>query len=176
MKSVGYIFRLLRCAFLGLSLVLAFAGNAAAVQVHGPPEGLYVHQMAHTAFAAAMVFLFYMLYRHPLGTCEGWKYLKLSIFFFLLWNIDTLLVHALGSMLPSDAVQGTSLWDQRLVGPLDWKKVLFYITRNDHFLCVPAMAFMVLFLRTFYLEQLNACKERKDSQDGSSDKKVREIY
>jgi hypothetical protein len=174
MKST---FRLLRYLLWSASIVLALSGNAVAVQVHGPPEGLYVHQMAHMAFAAAMVFLFYMLYKHPLGTCEGWKYLKLSIFFFLLWNIDTLLVHALGTMLPNDAVQGTSFWNQRIVGPLDWKRVLFYITRNDHFLCVPAMAFMVLFLRTFYMEQLNACKEKGNKEDASSeDAEVREIY
>jgi hypothetical protein len=141
-------------------LVLLSVQDAHAVQVHGPPEGLYVHQMAHIAFALSMIFLLYMLNRRPLGDCAGWKYLKFSIFLFLLWNIDTLVVHYLGIRLPGNAIQGGSLFSHTLTGPDAWQLILFYILRNDHFLCVPAMAFMLMFLRTFYMEHLNAQCER----------------
>lgn len=136
--------------------------DAQAIQVHGHPEGLYVHQMAHITFALSMIFLLYMLNKRPLGNCPGWRYLKFSVFFFLLWNVDTLIAHALGVELPAEAIKGTTLLEKTLVGPFDWKRTLFYITKNDHFLCVPAMIFMVMFLRTFYHENLNAMKEETE--------------
>lgn len=141
------------------SLELLVTPSAWAVQVHGPPEGLYVHQMAHVGFALSMVFLLYMLHVRPLGDCAGWKYLKISVFFFLLWNIDSMMAHALGTWLSGDAIQGSSMLNHMLVGPEDWRLVLFYITKNDHFLCVPAMIFMFMFLRIFYVEHLNNIHE-----------------
>ncbi len=147
--------------WLALSLVLLTACPAQAVQVHGPPEGLYVHQMAHVLFAIAMIFLIYTLHMHPVGHCQGWKYLKISLFFFLLWNINALVVHSLGIKLPEGAITGKNLMDQALSGPLTWQRWLFYITRNDHLLCVPAMWFMMLFLKNSYHEAVNEKKERE---------------
>ena len=163
MKKVRNFFSVIAISLLPFSYELLITSEAWAVQVHGPPEGLYVHQMAHASFALSMVFLLYMLHVRPLGDCAGWKYLKISVFFFLLWNIDTLIAHTLGTWLSGDAIQGSSMLDQMLVGKKDWRLVLFYITKNDHFLCVPAMAFMFLFLRTFYTEHLNSIKESESN-------------
>ena len=145
-----------------ICLILATtAGTALAVQIHGPPEGIYVHQMAHDLFAAAMIFLIYTLHKHPLVRCPGWKYLKISLFFFLLWNINALIVHSLSLHLPENAITGTNLLNQRLNGPLTWERWLYYITRNDHLLCVPAMWFMMQFLKTFYHEAVNDKREEE---------------
>lgn len=139
-----------------LLLALLFNPSVAhAVQVHGAPEGIYVHMMAHILFAAAMFFLIYTLQRHPLVRCPGSPYLKLSLFFFLLWNINAMVVHILGLNLPENAITGASLFTQRLEGPLTWQRWLYYITRNDHLLCVPAMWCMMLFLRTIEKEARN---------------------
>ncbi len=156
--------RLLQPAWLAMTvigLIMMTAGTAQAVQVHGPPEGIYVHQMAHVLFALSMIFLIYTLHVRPLGQCQGWKYLKLSLFFFLLWNINALTVHSLGIHLPEGAITGTNLFNQRLEGPLTWQRWLFYITRNDHLLCVPAMWFMMLFLKNSYHEAVNERKEKE---------------
>ncbi len=154
-----YCVSIFRIAGIICLILCATSGNALAVQIHGPPEGIYVHQMAHDLFAAAMIFLIYTLHRHPLVRCPGWKYLKISLFFFLLWNINALTVHSLSLHLPEHAITGTNLLNQRLQGPLTWERWLYYITRNDHLLCVPAMWFMMRFLKTFYHEAVNDSRD-----------------
>ena len=39
---------------LALAVVLCLPGEALALQVHGEPEGLYVHQMAHLHYFLAL--------------------------------------------------------------------------------------------------------------------------
>jgi len=137
------------CSVVGAVLLL-LPPSARAVQIHGAPEGLIVHEMAHFFFGAALVFLLFILYRRPIGTGPGWRYFKFSLLFFLVWNIDTVMVHWLSLRLPEDAILGGSrLWHHRLSGPLDWERWLYYLGRFDHLLCVPAMLFLVLSLRAF---------------------------
>jgi hypothetical protein len=48
---------------------------ALAIQTHGHPEGLYVHQMAPVLFAGAAIFLIYRLQREGLWQVRGFRLL-----------------------------------------------------------------------------------------------------
>lgn len=140
---------LLACACL-----LCWSPPAWAVQVHGDPEGYLVHQMGHLFFIAALVFLLYVLVKRPPGLGKPWRQLKISLTLFLLWNIDTVIVHWLASRLPDDALlfAGGSLLDDRLLLPLAGRWLFYYLGSFDHLLCVPASWFLILSLRGFCLE------------------------
>ena len=43
---------------MALAVVLCLPGEARALQVHGGPEGLYVHQMAHLHYFLALGYFF----------------------------------------------------------------------------------------------------------------------
>ena len=137
-----------------VAIYLLFAKPAFAVQVHGPPEGLYVHIIAHIFFSSAIIFLLVLFKRYPPGKGVPWRYLRFSLFMFLLWNIDTLVVHFLSIGIPEAALHmPEDIFQHSLLPPFTVKEILFYILRNDHLLCVPAMLFLVLSLRSFLREQ-----------------------
>ena len=133
--------------------VLVMPETAGAVQVHGTPEGLYVHQMAHVFFAAALIFLLLLLHFRPIGHGTALRYLKYSLLFFLLWNIDTFTVHWLTTLISDSAIVNEGkLWQHQLTRPLTVKSLLYYFGRLDHLLCLPAMWFLVQSLRNFCIE------------------------
>ncbi|MDH4321494.1 MAG: hypothetical protein OEV73_08365 [Desulfobulbaceae bacterium] len=135
--------------WLATLFVLVGPQQALAVQVHGSPEGLYVHQLGHFFFATALLFLLIILHRQPIGTGKAWRYFKFSLFFFLVWNIDTLLVHWLALRLPDEYFTGGPLWQQRLAAPITGERLAYYLGRFDHLLCLPAMYFLYQSLRLF---------------------------
>ncbi len=144
LRSLSVVFCLITANFLALP------SAAWAVQIHGAPEGLYVHNMAHVFFSAALVFLLYLLHKNPLGYGPAWRYLKLSFLFFLIWNFDTFTVHLLSVRLPSDAILRTpEIWNHKLLPPITWERWLYYAGTFDHLLCVPAICFLVLSLKHF---------------------------
>jgi len=137
------------CLFL-IIFFLIHSKDAFAVQVHGPPEGFVVHIMGHIFFTAALIFLIYILHKYPIDKSKAWKYFKLSIFFWLVWNLDTFLEHIVSSRLPEHAIiKGEHLIYTKLVGPFDFERLLFYFGKFDHFLCVPAMFCLAISLKHF---------------------------
>ena len=154
MKGLVYLLRL-------LVLVLFFwagtLGLALAVQVHGAPEGFYTHILAHLFFTASIIFLLFFSRRYPVGSGKAWRYCRISLILFLLWNLDTMMVHFLDLRLPEHALfLPPDPFAHRLYGPLDFERWVYYLGRFDHLLCVPAMWFMVQSLRVFYKEQQNS--------------------
>ncbi len=145
------------------ALVLLGATPARAVQVHGPPEGYYVHQMAHLFFTAALVFMLSFLHARPVGKGKAWHYFKLSLFFFLCWNLWTFTAHLFAHHLPAEAfaTEG-SLWTHRFTAQLSLSSLLYYITRFDHLLCVPGIWFLLQSLKTFCLEITRAAGEEEE--------------
>lgn len=142
-------------AFLPVcACLLCWSSPAWAVQVHGDPEGYLVHQMGHLFFIAALVSLLYVLVKRPPGRGKPWRHLKISLVLFLLWNIDTTLVHWLASRLPEEAFLpgGDSLLDDRLALPLAGRWLFYYLGSFDHLLCVPASWFLIVSLRGFCAE------------------------
>lgn len=140
-----------RCISLCLFLLL-YPNIAFSLQVHGGNEGFYVHQMAHLLFMFAMVFLSYILFKHPLGHGKGWRYLKLSLLFFFLWNINALITHGLEADIPYESMVKEGPLPLAMCMPLSFKSYVYYIGKFDHILCVPAMLFLALALRSFCRE------------------------
>lgn len=119
-----------------------------AVQVHGGPEGFVVHQMAHLFLGSALLFLLYFLHKRPPGTGKPWQHLKIALLLFLLWDIDTTLVHWLADQLPDEAIiTGATLAGDRIRLPDSWLWLFYYAGSLDHLLCVPAVWFLLLSLR-----------------------------
>jgi hypothetical protein len=130
-------------------LIWLSVSPAWATQQHGAPEGLYVHQVAHLFFALAMGLLIYWLHKWRLAGSAGWRYIRYAAYFFIAWNIDAMLSHWL---------EEESVWIQaERIGRMqitittaegfDWLAILFYISKLDHLLCVPALLFLFLGLR-----------------------------
>jgi len=123
--------------------------NAWALQSHGTPEGLYVHQMAHVFFFLALVYLYWDMRRSSfLG--KGWVYLKVFCVFMLIWNIVAFVGHAVALYINADILPASGFLHSRIQGPITLHKVLFFMTKFDHFLAVPALFFLYIGMRSLY--------------------------
>ena len=143
-------------------LFLLIPGPSLAVQVHGPPEGYYVHQIGHLLFISSIIFFLTFLKLDPPSPRRPWMFLKISMFLFLLWNINALIAHYFSNMLPREALDTPlDIFSHRILPPITTEKYIYFITRNDHLLCVPAMFFLVLALRAF--------RQTLDSEDSAED-------
>ncbi len=137
---------------LPVLLVLGQTESAWALQSHGAPEGIYVHQMAHLLFMGALAYLYWHTRRSPVLVSKGWKYLQLFCILLFCWNVLAFIGHtAFEHLVATDFIQRES-WGEQLAPPLSVTKVLYFISKMDHFLYVPALIALVIGLRTFYLE------------------------
>lgn len=135
---------------LTLAAVLCLPGEALALQVHGEPEGLYVHQMAHIHYLLALGY-FYWDIRRTAFTGRGWRYLQLYCILMAAWNIVAFSGHAVGvSLDPQELLQHNGYLQTILKSPIDLHKFSYFITKLDHLLCVPALFFLFIGMRSFY--------------------------
>lgn len=136
------------------TIVLIFCGadNALALQTHAEPEGIYVHQMAHILFMTALIYLYWHTRRTQEATSRSWKYFQLFCLFLIGWNILAFTGHEILKHLQNSDFILQDTWHARLAPPITLTKVLYYITKMDHFLIVPALLALVISLRNFYLE------------------------
>ena len=133
-------------AFIAVFLA---AKPAMATQGHGGIEGVYAHQFAHLFFLFSMGSLIYWLRERGLVRDPGWRMIQYSALFFILWNIDTVLVHALDDQFELIQVQRIGTWRIHLTDSFDHNalKVAYYLAKLDHLLCVPALVFLYVGLR-----------------------------
>lgn len=131
-------------------LVLLFCpAPVLAFQSHTGPEGLYVHQMAHLFFAFAMGLLIYWLRKRKLVVARGWRYIQYAALFFIIWNVDAFAGHWLEELSGLIEVQRIGLMRIDVSTPpgYGWIAPLYYLTKLDHLLCVPALFFLYAGLR-----------------------------
>lgn len=145
--------------FTFLLFLFGFAESAWALQSHGAPEGIYVHQMAHALFMASLAYLYWHTRRTQESDNNGWKYLQLFCILLFCWNILAFTGHEALKHLLADDFIGKNSWGEQLALPLTPIKVLYYITKMDHFLVVPALMALVVSLRTFYKQALEETKQ-----------------
>lgn len=148
---MNFIKKMHRMSPLLLLLTLTvFPGNAWAVQSHGAPEGLYVHQLAHIFYTAAMCYLFWDIRRSEFES-KGWRFLQIFCVFIVLWNIVAFTGHSLSSYV-ADAhlTREGGYLTTRLEGPFDFIKTLYYFTKLDHLFSVPALFFLYLAMKSLY--------------------------
>jgi len=138
---------------LAATLLLAMPRAAWAIQTHGAPEGLYVHQMAHLFFAGSLVYFHWIIRRNDF-TGRGWRYLQLFCICMICWNLLTFTGHAMNLLLTHDDFSaGPGLWHSRMLGPITPVKWTYYLAKLDHLICVPALLFLYLSLRAFYHDE-----------------------
>ena len=134
-------------------VLLLCPAPALAVQVHGGMEGFLVHVFGHLLFSSSIVFILFFLGRHPFGRGRKWTYFRLSMLFFLAWNLDTLTNHVLlQAMIDEDVMLKGFFLRHYVSAPLTLAKMAYYLTSFDHVICVPAMLFLALSLRSFCQE------------------------
>ena len=137
-------------ALLIICCCLFMPADAWALQSHGAPEGLYVHQMAHVFVVLAMAYWFWDISRSSFGG-RGWRYLQVFCVLMLAWNVVAFTGHAVAVGVDAkQIVREGGYLNSRLTGPLDFRILLYYLTRFDHFVIVPALFFLFLGVRSLY--------------------------
>lgn len=124
--------------------------NAWALQSHGPPEGLYVHQMAHVHFILALGYLYWDIRRSSF-VGKGWGYLQVFCLLMLCWNVVAFIGHAVAGHVDAQAFSAVGGYlHGRIHGPYDLQTIAFYIAKYDHIIAVPALFFLYMGMRTLY--------------------------
>jgi hypothetical protein len=137
------------CLFL-LTAFLIFPNQAQALQSHAAPEGIYVHQLAHIFFLAALCYLFWDIRRSSFPS-KGWRFLQMFCIFMILWNIVAFTGHWIGeSIESSDIIKEAGYLSTKISGPITTTKLIYYFTKLDHIFSVPAMFCLYLCLRSLY--------------------------
>lgn len=146
-------------------MVLLAPAAALATQGHAGIEGVWVHQFAHLFFLFSMVLLIYWLRQAGLVKVPGWRYIQYAALFFILWNLDTLLVHFLDEQIMAVDVQPLERWQIRIdaAGDRAWLAMLYYLAKLDHLLCVPAMICLLMGLRHM-LREVSPVQAEKEAR------------
>ena len=140
--------------FLALGYCIFLPGQSMALQTHGAPEGMYVHQMAHILYMAAMGYLYWDTKRSTFSD-RGWTYLRIFCVFTILWNFLALIGHASTQHLhPEDFTNVDGYLFSKVNMPLTFVKIVYYTAKLDHLPAVPAMFFLYMSLRSFYKKSL----------------------
>jgi hypothetical protein len=140
-----------------LSLIITFllpnTGAALATQTHFAPEGIYAHQLAHFFFMFSMVMLIYRIRQRKLVNQAGWKHIQYAAFFFILWNINVMLVHFLDEqalLITVERISARQINVSSSVGK--WVEIIYYVAKLDHLICVLALLFFFLGLKKLAAE------------------------
>jgi hypothetical protein len=134
----------------GVVLIFFWSGPVWAVQGHGEAEGPVVHLLAHLLLGLSLLFFLYVLHTRPPDSGISWRSLKLSLLFFLLWDLDHLFIHWFAGQMSADIRDpGARLVGDYFAGPRTLLSFLYYLGRFDHLLCVPALWFFTAALRDF---------------------------
>ena len=138
---------------ISLAGFLLDADAVLATQAHGAPEGIYAHQAAHIFFIIAMGILIYWLRARGLVRESGWRFIQYSALFFILWSVDTFLVHLLDEQLNFIQVTRIGPWQIRIDDPFNNNilGIFYYIIKLDHLLCLPALLFLYAGLKRLFV-------------------------
>ncbi len=122
-------------------VMAAWTAPAFAFQEHGPPEGLYVHQLAHIFFALSMTGLWYGIKGSSrFRDNPGWQLIATGAALLTMWNVVTFAGHILSIFTMTDfAHEGgaVSAW-------IEWT---WHILKLDNIVCVAAMLYFYAGLR-----------------------------
>ena len=132
-----------RVSMLMAFILILVPRIAMATQSHGDPEGIYAHQLSHVFFMASMMMLIYWVRQKKLIFHKGWRYIQYAAFFFILWNLDVVLVHFLDEQFLLVTVEKISDIQMKITSRCGkWAQVYYYLGKMDHLLCVPALIFL----------------------------------
>lgn len=126
-------------------------GTAWAVQTHGGTEGLVAHQIGHVLFVLGMVYLLTRIRSMELPG-SGWLEFKTFLWLVLFWNLITFSGHWLDEFVADEQFVrgGEGIVAFRLESVAD---LVYYLSRLDHLVLVPAFVFLLLALRKWTVQQ-----------------------
>ncbi len=151
------------CFWCCAIIFFAWPDKAWALQTHGAPEGLYVHQMAHILFIMALSYLLWDIRRSSF-TSKGWRYLQVFCVLMIIWNIMAFVGHATGVSIREENVStALGYFHARLLGPISGREIVYYIAKFDHVIAVPALFFLFAGLKALY--------KSVEKQSGQGDRK-----
>lgn len=127
--------------FLVSALVFfAFPSSSWAFVPHDFPE-IYIHQIGHVYFALSCIFILWTIAHNRLQKEKGWRYLFFTEVFFILWNVDTFIGHITEFWIGPVQVTGSRIgmdYFLRVIA-IEGREYLYYITKFDNLILVPAM-------------------------------------
>lgn len=133
-----------------LIAIFGLPANVWALQSHGAPEGKYVHQMAHLLFTGALSYLYWHTRKTKELTGKGWKYLQIFCVLFACWNLLAFIGHEAFEFLNREDFINKNSWKEQLAPPVSGVKLVYFFTKMDHLIFVPALSALVMSLRCFY--------------------------
>lgn len=133
-----------------LALIWLYPAPALAYIPHwDPKEGFFVRQFSYLVFLVAMFYLFFELKQGGLQKYRGFRFLAWASLLFALWNLDCFVGQFLSLNLDSSQVVGpTGSLAQRL-HMADAATWVYYLTKLDHLLLVPAYYLFYLGIKAF---------------------------
>ncbi|MEG6550134.1 hypothetical protein V6C53_07860 [Desulfocurvibacter africanus] len=136
-----------RIPFALAAIIIAWPAPAWAVQPHGGPEGLYVHQLGHILFFAAVVKLWLLLRARFRAASRPWRRMRWSAALFALWNVVAFTSHFFEVQVATavDRGQVPPVWSAP--GDASLLSYLIYLSSLDNLILVPAMLYFYLGLR-----------------------------
>ena len=138
-------------SIVGLTVYYLTPDYVHATQLHSGSEGIIVHQLGHVFFLVSMVILFFAIQGKKLHKERCWRLIQFSALFFVLWNLDALVVHFLDNQIQVIHVEIISFFEMEIT-PLNDNTGLalfYYFIRLDHLFCLPAMFFLYKGLKAF---------------------------
>jgi len=133
--------------------VVLFPSPALAFIPHwDPKEAFFIRQFSYLFFMVAMIFFIYELKQERLQQQRGFRLLAWASVFFALWNFDCFIGQFIALYLdPQGTVGVPGIFSKRLImaNLNDW---IYYFTKLDHLLQVPALIFFYLGIRAFSRE------------------------
>ena len=111
---------------------------ALALQTHGPPEGLYVHQLAHFFFAVALLFFIWQVKFEGLVGLPGFRQIRWACGLFVLWNVIAFVGHWSEVLLIPQAFIGQQGDLSQCLIMSRISAWIYYLTKLDHLILVPA--------------------------------------
>ncbi|MEN8199423.1 MAG: hypothetical protein ABFR63_05050 [Thermodesulfobacteriota bacterium] len=132
--------------FLALpTALLLLPTKAYAVQSHSGTEGLLTHQIGHFLFFTGMLVLLYRVKQNRLHK-PGWPEFTRFLYIILFWNILTFSGHWLHEYIRPE--QFVRHGHQTIGLQVDTASdLIFYLSRLDHLLLVPAIFMLFLAIR-----------------------------
>ncbi len=146
-------------------LLLIDSSPALAIQAHGEPEGLYVHEIGHILYAIAMLgFTFQVIRNSRLAGKPGWRLMSWGALLLFLWNLWAFVAHIIDSAIPASHFLVDDHGLRSILVLRSRVDYLYCLFRMDHLICVPALLLIYLGLRHMLASRPIKPEEQVDSR------------
>jgi hypothetical protein len=112
--------------------------------------------MAHVFFIFSMGLFIFWLRQRGLIRSAGWRYIQYASLFFIFWNVNAFIVHLVEEQMAVLDITRISTWQINIQAKpgFQWLGTVYYVTKLDHLLCVPALVFLYMGLRRLLDESI----------------------